>query len=116
MYESTATCNVNYWVMSVTPKRILAANDIIEATCRVFKITKQALLSKCRDRYLVRARNICITVIKDKLHMALTDIGKLFNRDHTTVIHALRTVENDLSVPAYRQEINEQINAVIQLL
>jgi chromosomal replication initiation ATPase DnaA len=55
-------------------------------------------------------------VMKMKLKISLKQIGRYFGKDHTTVIHAIRKIDNELSIAAYRAEIKQLINAVIELL
>jgi chromosomal replication initiator protein len=116
MYNSISTHSVNYWVAPILPRKKLNAESIMDATCTVFNISKEELLSKSRTRNIVRARFICMYVIRTKLLISLKEIGVLFGRDHTSVIHAVEVVKNDLSVPAYRYETNESINAVKAML
>lgn len=116
-YElATATCAVNYWVAPIRIMDEATPLRIINATCLAFDVTQLELISTNRKRKLVRARFICMYVMKKKLQLSLKKIGWLFNRDHTTVMWAIKKIDDDLSVPAYRQETNELINAVIKYL
>lgn len=113
-YETpTATISCNYWLMPIAVRKKVTAYDVISAACESFKITIQALLSKSRDRGLVRVRNICFYVIKNKLNLSLKEIGKIFNRDHTTVIHGIKYVNDELSLRHTRQQMNEDLRAVM---
>ena len=69
--------------------------DLIQATvCRYFKINKSEMLSSRRSRYLVRPRQTAIYLTKILTSKSLPEIGREFaNRDHTTVIHSVKTVE-----------------------
>lgn len=134
MYTTpTQTLDINFWITPVvanresnTEKRFITAQDVINATCRAFDVLKSALISKSRKKELVRSRYICMHVMREnvkvldkKKHLkqiSFKQIGSYFERDHTTVIHAIDTIENDLSVPAYRFEVNQKINEVINLL
>ena len=51
------------------------------------------MLSQRRSRYLVRPRQIAIYLAKNLTSKSLPDIGRSFsNRDHTTVIHSVKTI------------------------
>ena len=53
------------------------------------------MLSARRSRYLVRPRQIAIYLTKILTSKSLPEIGRDFsNRDHTTVIHSIKTIEN----------------------
>ena len=69
--------------------------DIIQTiVCRFYKISKNEMLSPRRSRYLVRPRQTAIYLAKMLTSKSLPEIGRSFsNRDHTTVIHSVKTIE-----------------------
>ncbi len=77
--------------------------DLIQnIVCRYFKISKNEMLSARRSRYLVRPRQTAIYLSKMLTSKSLPEIGRSFsNRDHTTVIHSVKTIEK------LRKEDNE---------
>ena len=77
--------------------------DLIQnIVCRYFKISKSEMLSPRRSRYLVRPRQTAIYLSKMLTSKSLPEIGRSFsNRDHTTVIHSVKTIEK------LRKEDNE---------
>ena len=70
--------------------------DLIQSlVCKFFKISKTEMLSSRRSRYLVRPRQTAIYLTKLLTTKSLPEIGRDFsNRDHTTVIHSIKTIEN----------------------
>ena len=85
--------------------------DLIQTiVCKFFKISKNEMLSARRSRYLVRPRQTAIYLSKILTSKSLPEIGRCFsNRDHTTVIHSVKTIEK------LRQE-NKDINSNIDNL
>ncbi len=77
--------------------------DLIQIiVCKFFKISKNEMLSSRRSRYLVRPRQTAIYLAKLLTSKSLPEIGRAFsNRDHTTVIHSVKTIEK------LRKEDNE---------
>ena len=70
--------------------------------CKFFKISKNEMLSPRRSRYLVRPRQTAIYLAKMLTSKSVPEIGRAFsNRDHTTVIHSVKTIEK------LRKEDNE---------
>ena len=62
--------------------------------CKYYKISKNEMLSPRRSRYLVRPRQTAIYLAKMLTSKSLPEIGRSFsNRDHTTVIHSVKTIE-----------------------
>ncbi len=69
-------------------------DSIQSIVCKFFKISKNEMLSSRRSRYLVRPRQIAIYLTKILTSKSLPEIGREFsNRDHTTVIHSIKTIE-----------------------
>jgi hypothetical protein len=57
-------------------------------------IEKYSLNVPCRKREVVYKRMYLFKYLQQMEGLSLTAIGKLFNKDHATVIHGLRTYEN----------------------
>ncbi len=77
-------------------------DNIQTIVCKFFKISKNEMLSSRRSRYLVRPRQTAIYLAKMLTSKSLPEIGRCFsNRDHTTVIHSVKTIEK------LRKEDNE---------
>ena len=69
-------------------------DNIQTIVCKYFKISKNEMLSPRRSRYLVRPRQTAIYLSKMLTSKSLPEIGRYFaNRDHTTVIHSVKTIE-----------------------
>ena len=85
--------------------------DLIQTVvCKFFKISKNEMLSSRRSRYLVRPRQTAIYLSKILTSKSLPEIGRAFsNRDHTTVIHSVRTIEK------LKKEDNELNNNIDNL-
>jgi chromosomal replication initiator protein len=56
-------------------------------------ITIEQVLSKSRKMEVVEVRHVSMYIIKQSTGMAPIHIGKLFNRDRTSVVHCLQKVE-----------------------
>ena len=72
----------------------ITIDNIQTLVCKYFKISKNEMLSSRRSRYLVRPRQVAIYLSKILTTKSLPEIGREFsNRDHTTVIHSVKTIE-----------------------
>ena len=89
--------------------------DLIQTlVCRFFKISKNEMLSSRRSRYLVRPRQTAIYLTKILTPKSLPEIGREFsNRDHTTIIHSVKTIEklkeNDKDMAENINKLKNQI-------
>lgn len=78
---------------SIEPKRI-KIDDILRIVSKHFGVNRSDLLSARRNRSIVRPRQIGMYLAKSLTSRSLPEIGRRFgNRDHTTVLHAIRKVE-----------------------
>jgi chromosomal replication initiator protein len=75
------------------PRRI-RIEDIQKAVARHYNVSKHDLLSARRTRTIVRPRQIAMYLAKVMTPRSFPEIGKRFGgRDHTTVLHAVRKIE-----------------------
>ena len=75
------------------PRRI-RIEDIQRIVARHFNVSKADLLSSRRTRTIVRPRQIAMYLAKMLTPRSLPEIGRRFGgRDHTTVLHAVRKIE-----------------------
>ena len=72
----------------------IKADDIIKCVCEFFKISKNDLLGKKRNKEFVEPRHICMYLINELMSLPLMTIGQIIGgRDYTTVIHARDKIE-----------------------
>jgi hypothetical protein len=65
-------------------------DSVLNKVCIKYEINKKDLFAKRRTKDIVRARNIIHNILNEKYKMSLTDIGKIFNQDHTTVLYSIQ--------------------------
>ncbi len=58
-----------------------------------YQIALQDLKSTRRDRHIARPRQMAMYLSKILTSLSLPDIASYFGRDHTTIIHAIKTIE-----------------------
>jgi chromosomal replication initiator protein len=90
--------------------------DLIQTlVCKFFKISKNEMLSSRRSRYLVRPRQTAIYLTKILTSKSLPEIGREFsNRDHTTIIHSVKTIEKLKETnPEMVENINKLKNQIL---
>ena len=87
----------------------LTPQKIREKVAHAWGTTAEALQSKKRTKDLTIPRQVAMYLIKEAFDLALVEIGKLFGgRDHSTVIHSIAKVEEDMVTdPAFRRRIEE---------
>lgn len=76
---------------TTTPPTVLAIQNAVAAH---YRLTRLELISDRRAREVARPRQVGIWLAKKLTTRSLPDIGRRFGgRDHTTVIHAVRRVD-----------------------
>jgi len=101
-------------LLNLTENRVTI--DLIQTiVCKFFKISKNEMLSSRRSRYLVRPRQTAIYLTKILTSKSLPEIGREFsNRDHTTIIHSVKTIEKlKDSDPDMIENINKLKNQIL---
>jgi len=92
-----------------TEKTDLDAEKIIRTVCDFFKVTKEELIGKKKNKEIVEPRQLCIYLINEMLNIPLTAIGAIFGgRDHTTIMHARDKINGQVKVnPHIRTLVND---------
>jgi len=75
--------------------RLITVDNIQKTVAEFYKIKVSDMYSKKRSRNVARPRQVAMALAKELTPMSLPDIGEAFgNRDHTTVLHACRTISS----------------------
>ncbi|OFZ71856.1 MAG: chromosomal replication initiation protein DnaA [Betaproteobacteria bacterium RBG_16_64_9] len=73
--------------------RQITVDNIQKTVADYYKIKISDMHSKKRSRNVARPRQVAMALAKELTQLSLPDIGDAFgNRDHTTVMHACRTI------------------------
>jgi chromosomal replication initiator protein len=74
--------------------RLITIENIQKAVCEYYKLRVTDLLSRRRPRTIARPRQVAMALCKELTEHSLPEIGDAFGgRDHTTVLHACRKIE-----------------------
>lgn len=75
------------------------AEIIVAHIALKFELNKKILLGHFREKKYIRARFICMAILRN-YGMSYTAIAKMFNRDHSSIIHAVKSAgslyQNDI--------------------
>lgn len=95
-------------------ERLITINNIQKTVAEYFKIRLSDLHAKSRSRQVARPRQIAMALAKELTDHSLPEIGEAFGgRDHTTVLHACRKV-NELTAKDVR--VHEDYNNLRRIL
>jgi len=94
--------------------RVITVDKIQNVVSNFFNIPLSEMLSQRRSRPLARPRQIAMYLAKKMTSRSLPEIGRRFaNRDHTTVIHAVKTISR---LSDQDDEMKKNINQIKSLL
>ena len=97
----------------VEPRRV-RVDDILRTVSKHYGVNRGDLLSGRRNRSIVRPRQIGMYLAKLLTSRSLPEIGRRFgNRDHTTVLHAIRKIEQLMGDD---NQLREEIELLKRLL
>lgn len=91
-------------------ERIVSLQQIVDQVTVVYNVRLQDMQSKRRSRSIALPRQVSMYIARRKTHHSLAEIGGFFGgRDHTTVLHAIRSIEKSCLQDAGVRRHIEQI-------
>jgi chromosomal replication initiator protein len=75
----------------------LSAEFIRDFIARQFKISVRDLQSKSRKKTIAFPRQVSMYLARKYTEEGLVEIGKAFNRDHSTVLHSVRVISEAMA-------------------
>ena len=96
-------------------KKEISIDHIQKVVSDYFQMDIQTLQSKTRKRHIVQARQIAMYFAKKFTKASLASIGsQIGRRDHATVLHACKTVDNlsftDKQFRTYVEDLNQKLS------
>jgi chromosomal replication initiator protein len=100
-------------VQNLEPRRI-KIEDILRIISRHYGVSKGDLLSQRRHRSVVWPRQIGMYLAKHLTARSLPEIGRRFGgRDHTTVLHAIRKIEGEITKNPHLEDELEELKRLL---
>ncbi len=91
----------------------LQAEDIINCVCSFYKITKNDMLGKKRNKEFVLPRQVAIYLILDMMSLPQLKVADIFGRDHTTVIYARDKIDSQMKMD---NKLSVEVNDIKKML
>jgi chromosomal replication initiation ATPase DnaA len=93
----------------------LDIETVTDVVCEYYKIPKEEVLGKSQRRLYVCPRQVICYI--SKLHVPFITLnrigGYLGDRDHSTVVHSIQVVKDELG---YKKSFNRDIKNIIEIL
>lgn len=78
----------------------VTVEKIFSSVYQHYGIKKEDLISSKRNKEIAYARHICIYLIREVTEMSLPNIAKIFNRDHSTIMNSIDTIQRKVMTDA----------------
>ncbi len=94
----------------------MTMENIATAVCEHFNVPEKMLMSKSRKKEIALARQVAMYIAKKMTDKPLAEIGlNLGNRNHATVLHAIKTVNDQMEYDAMlRRSVHQIENALVR--
>ena len=94
-------------------KKTTSNENIINAVAKYYKIKPEDITSKIKTSNVCLARNIVMFLMRDLNSVNYQEIGKILNRNHSTIISGIKNItnmlENDAKMPSIMAEIKDRL-------
>jgi chromosomal replication initiator protein len=101
---------MNYYSRPAVNYQKPRIDDLIDKVVNHFCINSEDLKSKKRFATINESRSILMYLIHKHCGKSSTETGKIFNRDHSTVLHACKKIEGFMEFDKdYKQLVNKFI-------
>ena len=93
--------------------RVAQPKKVIETVAVYYGIEARELLGKSRQKDIKTARQIAMYLMNEELDLSTVRIGNEFQKDHTTIMHGIRVIKedlkNDFNLRSQISELREKI-------
>ena len=90
-------------------RRSVSARSVVEKVAKYYSLLPTDLLGKSRTKDIKNARQVAMFLMNDELGMSTVKIGAEFKKDHTTVMHGIKMVKQNLKLDF---NLREQISVL----
>lgn len=96
-------------VVSETLPEPVTVEKIVEEVSRTYNVSVDDIYSKKKQADIAYARQISIYIVCQVMSLSSTEVGKKFNKDHTTVLYTVNKVKEILKVNESESKLVEDI-------
>lgn len=87
----------------------ITVDRIIEEVSRTYSVSKNEIISKSKIAEVALARQVAIYVTWQVLNLSYSDIGRSFDKNHTTVLYTIKKMKEIMSNDSYQKKLVNDI-------
>ncbi len=84
--------NISDVISGAEPVKV-TQDKIFHAVARKYGVTIEDIRGKRRTREIAQARHVCIYIMRTVTDLSLPSIGRVFSRDHSTILSSIDTIQ-----------------------
>ncbi len=84
-------------------------DEVLNEVSRSYGVSKEDILSKRKTGEIVFARQVSMYIIREISQLPYKTIGKMFNKDHSTVIYTIDKIEKKLNQNSHQKKMVDDI-------
>ena len=77
-------------------RKTISVKQLIDRVAKYYNLSAKDLLGTSRIKNIKTARQISMYLMKEELGMSTVEIGRELSKDHTTIMHGIKVVKNNL--------------------
>lgn len=89
--------------------------SLLKKAAPFFECTYTDLVSDSRNGNLIKCRKFLTLYIRNELKLSYTYIGKLLNRDHSTIVHSYNSISTEIETYPKIAEEFESFKTYVQM-
>ncbi len=99
-------------LISSSYRKSTTTKEIIKIVSEFYNIVPEELAARSRKQEIVKPRQIAMYLMRSEINTSFSSIGEILGKkDHTTVMHAVNKIQEDLSLD---KNIEQEINLIKQ--
>ena len=91
----------------------MTSRELVRIVAREYGVSYENLYGRSRIKSLAIPRLVAMYLCRDVLHLSYPDIGRIFGRDHSSVISACRSILDRIKAD---QRMRDQIARLIEII
>lgn len=96
-------------VVSESLPEPVTVEKIVEEVSRTYNVSSEDIYSRKKQADIAFARQISMYIVNQVMSLSSTEIGKKFNKDHTTVLYTIEKIKSKLKENEYERKLVEDI-------
>ena len=89
-------------------------DKIIQAVCKIWNVSLDDVCGRSRKQDVVYTRMTIAYFLRQYTTLSTTEIGRLINRDHSTIVHYLKTYDSEFRFNKDFRNFAERIKEDLQ--